>query len=110
MKAAIIAGCVMLSVLGVPGAYAEAETKCDTEHTSDSRGKWQCGKICVSVFGNSPRQVVIDNVPSYWGGAVNFKWSYKKAPFEASLNGKRCKMLGETYGHEKEPDTPTPQK
>jgi len=105
------AGDWMLVVLSVLCAAprAHAETKCDTLHTSDSRGKWQCGNVCVYVLGNSPRQVIIDNVDSYWGGEVHFKWSYKKAPFAASLNGKRCKMLKETYDYEKsDPANPPP--
>jgi hypothetical protein len=66
----------------------------------------------VSIFGNAPnRQVVIDGVGSKWGGAVNFKWSYRKlSRFEASLNGKRCKLLNETYDWQKTGEKPlTPE-
>jgi hypothetical protein len=70
------------------------QSRCDTLHTSDTRGIWQCGNVCVRVFGNAPkRYVTIDGVDK----DVHFKWSYPKA----TLNGKQCKVLDQTYDYDK---------
>src|SRR5215472_12791522 len=66
-----------------------------TQHTSDTRGIWQCGDVCVRVYGNAPKRYVeIDGVDK----DVHFKWGYSKTdPFKATLNGRRCKSLPQTY-------------
>src|SRR5262249_53009879 len=83
-----------IAALFLATGTAQAREQCDTLHTSDSRGIWQCGNVCVRVFGNAPnRYVTFDGVDN----AVNFKWRFPKA----SLNGKRCKLLAETYDYDK---------
>jgi hypothetical protein len=99
MKILLLTGIAALFL--ATGMVTSALARCDTLHTSDTRGIWQCGDVCVRVYGNAPREVTIDGVGGKWGGNVTYKWSYRKIPFEASLNGKRCKMLEQTYDYEK---------
>jgi hypothetical protein len=89
-----------IAVLCLATVTANAREPCDTLHTSDTRGIWQCGNVCVRVFGNAPnRYVTFDGIDPY-DKALRFKAgpTYKNA----SLNGKQCKALEQTYDYDKE--------
>jgi hypothetical protein len=80
---------------------AHAETKCDTEHTSDTRRIWQCGSVCVKIYGNpGHREIAIDGVD--WPAAADIHLHFYRDPSKASLNGKQCKELPQTYDYEKQ--------
>jgi hypothetical protein len=84
-----------IAVLFLATGTAQAREPCDTLHTSDTRGIWRCGDVCVRVFGNAPnRYVTFDGVDN----VVQFKWKNR----EASLNGKRCKFLPQSYEYDQE--------
>src|SRR5262245_65086840 len=58
-------------------------------HTSDLRGIWQCGDVCVYRYGNLPsRTFTID------GANDRVIFEFKREV--ATLNGKRCKPLEQT--------------
>jgi hypothetical protein len=72
--------------------------ECDTEHTSDLRNIWQCGKICVTTHGPPlNRSLSIDDFVQgeSGGGSIDFRFKYSKG--KATLNGKQCKSLPQTY-------------
>ena len=74
------------------------QSRCDTLHTSDTRGIWQCGNVCVRVFGNAPkRYLTVDGVDPY-KEVIRFKAgpTYENA----TLNGKKCKALNQTYDYD----------
>ncbi len=78
---------------------ARAGKQCDTTHTSDLRRIWQCDDVCVHIFGNPPYYITFDGVKD--GKIVRsgtFEW--KKDADTASLNGKRCKKLPQTYDYD----------
>jgi len=97
MKKLLLTG---IAALFLATGTANTREPCDTLHTSDTRGTWQCGNVCVRVFGNAPnRFVTFDGIDPY-DKPLRFKAgpTYKTA----SLNGKQCKALEQTYDYDKE--------
>ena len=107
----------LIAALFLATGAAHADPSCDTEHTSDTQGIWQCGNVCVRLYGHCDGgplcSIEVHGLENFKragpylfkserGGLYSFKWSYKTYPFEASLNGKRCKMLKQTYDYEKQ--------
>jgi hypothetical protein len=83
---------------------ADAGEKCNTTHTSDLRGVWQCGNTCVYRHGNldvyrqghlvegiGARVLTIDGTTDF----VRFELKGNVA----TLNGKRCKWLEQTFDY-----------
>jgi hypothetical protein len=99
MKKLLLTGvAALLLATGAARAY-----ECDTTHTSDLRGIWQCGKICVTTHGPPlNRSLEIDDFVQgdSGGGSIDFRFKYSKG--KATLNGKQCKSLPQTYPLDKE--------
>jgi len=72
---------------------------CDTTHTSDLHAVWQCGDACVRLLGPPlNRQLVMD----FNDDAARYRTVFKRNLGKATLNGKRCKSLPQTYPDDKE--------
>ena len=87
---------------------ALADERCDTLHTSDARGQWRCGDVCVRQYGNngdrsfqigqdhkSGRSGVTDDMTFVIQGGRGIR------PSTVMMNGKRCKYFEQTYDYEK---------
>jgi|SRR6516162_860399 hypothetical protein len=134
MRRLLLAGIAALSVLG---ASAAEECKpgspnciCDNEetgngcylehqppagstcalHTSDFKGAWQCGNVCVRRSGNpGDRAFTIDRIIGNRRTGLGDPIAGNDPPFTltikgwvATMNGKRCKLLSQTYNYEDE--------
>jgi hypothetical protein len=95
---AFITGIAMFLATGTTHASVE----CDTLHTSDTRQIWRCGEVCVRAMGNPPYYITFDNVKrsGYIVHLGAFKWKQGGAQ-TATLGGKRCQTLGQTYDYDK---------
>ena len=133
MRKALLAGVVVLSVLSVSAALAAEEYKpgspncacggngCYLEHqppagstcalhTSDFKGAWQCGNVCVRRSGNpGDRAFIIDRIIENRRTGLGDPIAGNDPPFTltikgwvATMNGKRCKLLSQTYNYEDE--------
>ena len=80
-----------------PGT-ANAGEKCDTTHTSDLRGIWQCGDICIHRYGNpANRSFVISGMWNQTSIKDSATYVFVFRQNTAVINGKRCKPLAQTY-------------
>jgi len=80
---------------------AHAGEKCDTTHTSDLRGIWQCGDICIHRYGNPANRSFV--ISGMWNQTsikddVTYVFVFRKDD-TAIINGKRCKPLAQTYDY-----------
>jgi hypothetical protein len=81
---------------------AHADEGCDTQHTSDLRGLWRCGDVCINRYGNQG-----DRMFQIYGARDKAKSGIKDAvtfvfkSYTVTMNGKQCKPLEQTYDYEK---------
>jgi hypothetical protein len=85
------------------GMVALADERCDTRHTSDSRGQWRCGDVCVRQFGNNGDRIIYigqDQKSGRSGVTDDMTFVIKGGrgigPTTVMMNGKRCKYLEQT--------------
>jgi hypothetical protein len=104
----LLSGTAALFVATGMVTSALADERCDTLHTSDARGQWRCGDVCVRQHGNngdrsfqigqdhkSGRSGVTDDMTFVIQGGRGIR------PSTVMMNGKRCKYLEQTYDYEK---------
>src|SRR5262249_25371119 len=94
----------ILTTLLANAAPAHAES-CST-HTSDLRRVWQCGDVCVRLWGNPGHRslsfdgMTDDGTKLLDGRKFLFEWRWKRTvggETAATLNGKQCKELQHIY-------------
>jgi hypothetical protein len=108
MKRLFLTGVAALFLATGMVTSALADERCDTLHTSDARGQWRCGTVCVRQYGNngdrsfqigqdhkSGRSGVTDDMTFVIQGGRGIR------PSTVMMNGKRCKYLEQTYDYEK---------
>jgi hypothetical protein len=81
---------------------ANAGEKCDTTHTSDLRGIWQCGDICIHRYGNPANRSF--QISGMWNKTTikdnaNLAFVFRGKTDTVIINGKRCKELKQTYDY-----------
>jgi hypothetical protein len=83
-------------------AYA-GEKGCDTTHTSDTRGIWKCGNVCIRRWGNEGDRGFTIGLDQGDLGRSGLKddVTFVVKQNTVMLNGKRCKPLEQTYDYEK---------
>ena len=97
-----------IAALFLATGAAHATEECDTTHTSDMRRIFKCGDVCVHIMGNPPsRYLTFDGVKDAGMkddkiGSGRFRLTFKWKINTASLNGKQCKELPQTYDYEKQ--------
>jgi hypothetical protein len=101
MKRSLLITALSIALVGptAAGQTTSAHTfDCDTTHTSDLRAVLRCGKVCVHLRGPShSRSLEVDNFDQGDDGGGRFSFKLEKGI--ATLNGKRCKVLPQTYDY-----------
>jgi hypothetical protein len=97
----------ILTTLLASGAPACGELQ--HTHTSNLRRVWQCGDVCVRLWGNPGHRslsfdgMTNDGTKLLDGRKFLFEWRWKRTvgvEIVATLNGKQCKELQHTYDYD----------
>jgi hypothetical protein len=85
------------------GTVNAGEKGCDTTHTSDTRGIWQCGNVCIRRWGNEGDRAFTIGMDQGGLGRTGLKddVTFVVKQNTVMMNGKRCKPLEQTYHYEK---------
>ena len=91
------------ALLLATGTAHAGEKGCDTTHTSDTRGIWQCGNVCIRRWGNEEDRAFTIGMDQGGLGRTGLKddVTFVVKQNTVMMNGKRCKPLAQTYDYEK---------